>query len=89
MTADTTQPAGLLQYTASQMGALMAERDELRRELDWYLRAKVADLVYLLSYADITTPSVGDAEQAERILDLLRAYLKQDAPQGAAHEPQA
>lgn len=42
---------------------------------DWVLRCKVADLVHLLAYATITTPSEGDAGQARRILDDLRGML--------------
>lgn len=42
---------------------------------DWLLRCKVADLVHLLQFATITTPSEGDAGQARRILADLRGML--------------
>lgn len=44
-------------------------------QCDWVLRCKVADLVHLLAYATVTTPSEGDAAQARRILDDLRGML--------------
>lgn len=45
-------------------------------QADWYLRAKVADLVHLLSYADIRTPTESDAGQAKTVLASLREYLR-------------
>lgn len=58
---------------------LLHEEGAQGDEVDAYLRCNVADLVHLLSYADIRTPSEGDARQAKSILATLRAYLKQDA----------
>lgn len=38
-------------------------------------QSRVADLLHLLEFATITTPSVGDAELAQRIMTSLRASL--------------
>lgn len=43
--------------------------------LDWYLRAKIADVLHLLQYATITTPSFGDDLLAVAAMDDLRKYL--------------
>lgn len=40
------------------------------------LSSRVADLVHLLEHATITTPSVGDAELAQRILASLREHYR-------------
>jgi len=39
------------------------------------IRWRIADLLHLLQFAEITTPSPGDAKQAERIMGELRAIL--------------
>ena len=43
------------------------------------LKAKVLDVLHLMEFATITTPSPGDAEQAQQMLEKLRADLQQNA----------
>jgi len=47
---------------------------------DWYLREKCESLLHLLSFADIRTPSIGDAEEAAKIMTQIRHYLRTDRP---------
>jgi hypothetical protein len=42
---------------------------------DWYLRNKCADLLHLLSFADIRTPTETDADEAAKVMAQIRHYL--------------
>lgn len=53
------------------------DRACIRPEPDFYLRTKVCDLLHLLAFADIKTPTPGDADQARTILASLHIHMRQ------------
>ena len=52
-------------------------------EFDLYMRSRIADLLHLLQFATISTPSHGDADQAKLVMADLRRNLAKTAPSAA------